>query len=313
MTGIDVSYAQSGIAPGAWDFIIAQLTHDTTGHDVMADQHFPNALKRSARRGGYHYANPASSSGAVQGRLFATRALELGFRKNVDIWALDSEEHMEPGAKPANAAWVREWFATVRPILGELRWWYVGWPYYLEHFGGDLTLLKEQPWWLPAYGPNDGHPYPPECPFLPLVHQYSSRGGPGGSGLDVNRVLDTALWSRIFSSPTPAPAPAPPKVKPVIHTTSPLVDVKQFHHGVLGHQIAVALTRDGGIFAPAPGVGFSPFTPVGQAYWKGEVAAALAVAGDPDHPLTAAEAKAKCAYVVISESNHRYAFGQGKG
>lgn len=109
------------------------------------------------------------------------------------------------------------------------------------------------------------------------------------------------------------PVPPAPKVKPVIQTTSPLVDVKQFHHGILGHNIAVALTRDGGIFSPAPGVGFAPFTPVGQDYWKGQVASALAVAGDPDHPLTAEEAKAKCAYVVISETAKRYAFGQGKG
>ncbi len=44
------------------------------------------------------------------------------------------------------------------------------------------------PWWVAGYGPNDGqqHPLHPAAPRDYLIHQFTSRGGPGGSGLDVN-------------------------------------------------------------------------------------------------------------------------------
>jgi hypothetical protein len=112
---------------------------------------------------------------------------------------------------------------------------------------------------------------------------------------------------------SPPPQPPKPKVPPVIDTKSPLRDIKTFKHGLFGTPVTVALTEDGGIFAPPGGVGFTPFSPVGQAYWKGHQAAALAVAGDATHPLSKAEAKAKCAYVVIASDGSRFAFGQGKG
>ncbi len=115
------------------------------------------------------------------------------------------------------------------------------------------------------------------------------------------------------ATPPVPPKPPKPKVPPVISTTSPLVDVKQFKHGLFGKPIAVALTKDGGIFAPEPGVGFTPFTPVGQPYWKGHTASALAVAGDTKNPLTKEEAKAQVAYVVVAADGSRFAYGQGHG
>jgi GH25 family lysozyme M1 (1,4-beta-N-acetylmuramidase) len=208
MTGIDISQWQSAIAPGAWGFIFCRATHDGLGVDLMFDEHFPNALARAPRRGAYHFAKPIVSSGAAQAQHFAQVCIANGFRVGVDLWALDFEANAL-GSQAANVAWIREFMATARALLGGRAFLYIGWPYYGESCGGDVSLLHESPWWLPAYGPNDGQPHTYTAPFVPCVHQYTSRGGPNLSGLDVNSVLDTALWTRTVAT-APAPKPAPP-------------------------------------------------------------------------------------------------------
>lgn len=221
MTGIDISKYQSAIPPGTWDFVFARATHDATGVDPLFETHFPNALTRSARRGAYHFANPSESSGAAQATHFAQVCLANGFNKYVDLWALDFEEGAL-GSHAANVAWIREFMATVTALLGARGLLYVGWPYFVESCGVEnVALLHEHPWWLPAYGPNDGQPHSYQAPFVPCVHQYTSRGGPNRSGLDLDRVLDTATWAHLLgSSPAPVPKPKPvPLPQPITITT----------------------------------------------------------------------------------------------
>lgn len=298
MTGIDISKYQLAIPPGDWDFVIVRVTHDAGGTDALAAQHFADAARRAPVRGVYHFWDPTASSGVAQAQLMASNALKIGFRKGVDLWALDSEAVALP-TPAANIAWKRAFYATARSMLGNKCLWYVGWPFYVEHFGNDLAALKEQAWWLPAYGPNDGTPHDPQCPYAPALHQYTSVGGPNRSGLDVNRVMDAGAWNALLVPVAPAHPPAP-KVTPVIQATHPPVDVKVID----GHPIV--LTSDGGIFAPEGGF---CGTPVGQTYWKGQTAAALATKGDPKHPLSDAEVKAGKSYAVIAESGSRYAYG----
>jgi GH25 family lysozyme M1 (1,4-beta-N-acetylmuramidase) len=183
----------------------------------MADEHFPNALQRTAIRGAYHYANPQSTDGGSQAKLMAARAIELGFRKGVDVWALDFEEHALT-SRDANQAWIRAFMSTARGLLGDRRLLYIGWPFYQQTCGTDVTLLRENPWWLPAYQHNDGQPHPLDAgvPFVPVLHQYSSRGGPKLSGLDVNRVLDVAGWNATVGA-APALDVADPRPLGVVH------------------------------------------------------------------------------------------------
>lgn len=314
MTGIDISEFQLAIPAGAWDFVITRVTHDRAGVDKRVARHFPAAAK-FAHRGVYHFWDPTASSGAAQAAHMAQTVLALGFRKGVDLWALDAEAKALP-THAQNTAWAREFFATGRALLGGKCLFYVGYPFYVANFGNDPALLHEHAWWLPAYGPNDGQPHEPACPFAPTLHQYTSRGGPGGSGLDVSRVMDAAAWNALVGGGNPTPPaqkPHPtqpqPKVKPVIDTKSPLRDVKSFVDPKSKRVVPIALTHDGGVFSPSPGVGFEPFTPIGHDYWKGQVAAALAVAGDPNHPLTQDEIRAGNVYAVIAESGARYAYG----
>jgi hypothetical protein len=213
---IDISYAQGAVPAGPWTGCIVQLTHDTHGFDVMGDRHFHDAA-RFPMRGGYHYANPAASEASTQAALFVNRASALGFRRDVDCWALDFEERALPSAD-ANRSWITTWMAYVRGALGSRGFLYVGWPY-AQASGLDAGFLRKFNWWLPAYGPNDGQPHDPVCPFAPVLHQYTSRGGPGGTGLDVSRIMDQAGYDRMFGAspaPVPAPAPRPPVQAPTI-------------------------------------------------------------------------------------------------
>lgn len=299
MTGIDISQWQVAIPPGRWDSILVRVSHDATGIDERGPEHFANALHQTSVRGIYHFWNPTVSSGHDQAILMAGAALRMGFRKGVDLWALDCEK-TALGSPALNAAWVRDFFATAAALLGGRCLLYIGWPFYVEHFGTDLTLLREHAWWLPSYGDNDGTVHEPTCPFPPVLHQYTSRGGPNLTGLDLNRVIDAVGWQRLVSQSAPAPAPSPlPKVPPVIKASHPPVDVKV----VDGKPIV--LTSDGGIFAPEGGF---CGTPVGQAYWHGQTASALAIKGDPKYPLTAAEVAAGKKYAVIAASGARYAY-----
>lgn len=239
MTGIDISYAQETIPPGAWDFVFCRATHSDTGAvgathvDSKFVEHFA-AARKYPHRGAYHFADPRSD-GASQARVFVATCLANGFRPNVDSWTYDAER---PGLTRAH--WLA--FRTVAlAALGHVRFLYVGFPFYEANFGPNLDLLHQDPWWLPAYGPNDGTPHAPNgIPFLPVIHQYSSRGGPNRSGLDVNRVLDTAAWSRLYA----------PEV--LLHAQFPhalgIVSWCQFTHPTLGPKCVAAVDATGAVF-----------------------------------------------------------------
>lgn len=219
MTGIDISEYQSDIAPGAWEFIFCRATHDVTGVDKKFAQHFPAALARSSVRGVYHFARPNGGSPTTQAQHFATVALGNGFRVGVDLWALDFEANAL-GDHASNVAWIRAFMGIARAALGARGVLYVGWPYFVETCGAEnAELLHEFPWWLPAYGVNDGQPHTYQAPFAPVLHQFTSRGGAGGAGLDVSRVIDPAVWGALISS-----QPKPPAPKPVPPTQAPTID-----------------------------------------------------------------------------------------
>lgn len=66
--------------------------------------------------------------------------------------------------------------------------------------GGPADTL---PWWMANYGPNNGQRGEPSLtpPRAWQIHQYTSRGGPGGSGLDLNYAPTLDLWSRAMPNP----------------------------------------------------------------------------------------------------------------
>lgn len=276
MTGIDISQWQSAIAPGTWDFIFARATHDGLGVDLMFDRHFPNALTRSSRRGAYHFAKPIVSTGAAQAQHFAQVCKANGFRVGVDAWALDFEANAL-GSHAANVAWIRDFMATARTLLGARGLLYVGWPYFVETCGEEnLALLHEHPWWLPAYGPNDGQPHTYSAPFIPCVHQYTSRGGVNLSGLDVNRVLDTAAWARLFTSEV------------LLHSQFAhalgIVSWCQFTHPTLGPKCVAAVDTSGAVFCLPADAYLGGAN--GKPYFAGRHAATITAATPTGYTIT---------------------------
>lgn len=286
---IDISYAQGAIPAGNWDGVIVQLTHDTHGIDVMGERHFHDAARWPVR-GGYHYANPQASDAATQAALFVNRTTALGFRRGVDCWALDFEEHALSSAD-ANRSWITAWMAYATGALGARGFLYVGWPY-AQASGLDAKFLQRFNWWLPAYGPNDGQPHDPVCPFAPVLHQYTSRGGPGGTGLDVSRVLDQSGWDRMFGAAPAPPAPAP---KPPTQTTTTIGDLVELtdikgikldshgngHVGIVDVPFAkiVAVTLIGG--SSPETVGRYDRTPTLRIVQKGSAAEVVVEVGEP--------------------------------
>lgn len=286
----DISEYQPSIPGGSWDAIICRVTHDRVGVDKRVAQHFPNAL-RAPLRGVYHFWNPTLSSGVEQAELMASNALRLGFRPNVDLWALDSEAAALP-SHAANAAWVEDFMAHAHARLGGRGLWYIGWPYYLANFGSDFGQLRLRPWWLPAYGPNDGAPHGFSAPFDPVLHQYTSRGGPGGSGLDVSRIVDWDRWRAMLGAMPPAPAPKPSPPRYSTHSIGEDVKITDIQ--------GIHLDSHGNGFVDVPGVPFSrvvsvlviggsdPFkvgrydrTPAARAIQAGNVARIVIELGEP--------------------------------
>lgn len=219
--GIDISQWQPTWPAGApteadWTFAFVRATHDAGGRDPLFDQHFADAATKVAHRGAYHFWAPEASSAVSQAALFAQECIQAGFLPGKDLWALDAEATAL--ASPAgNAQWVADFMRNTSAILGGRGFLYVGWPFAEAHFPNPAAFLRAYNWWLPAYGPNDGAEHPYDAPFVPVLHQYTSHGGPGLSGLDVNAVTDAGVWQRIVGSTqpqVPLPKPSPPRQLP---------------------------------------------------------------------------------------------------
>lgn len=70
------------------------------------------------------------------------------------------------------------------------------------------SVADSLPFWVAGYGQNDGlrHPLRPAPARGWVIHQFTSLGGPNGSGLDVNYCPDLpALLTSLGSAPAPIP------------------------------------------------------------------------------------------------------------
>jgi hypothetical protein len=180
--GVDVSEHQGAIDASwwaQWDFAIIRAH---SGY--RADHRWPAnwAAARSTLRGCYGYMvvdrDPAWQAHQLL-RLTAGDPPELG-------WWCDAEE---PGLTVEN---VLAYMGTLE-AAGARCGLYASASFLAGPLRSDRRLAR-WPLWLAAWGPNDGrrHP-PPPTPWPWSIHQYTSRGGPGGSPLDRNYADDHEL------------------------------------------------------------------------------------------------------------------------
>lgn len=296
MVGIDVSKWQATVPsppPGvaSWDFVFCRATHSdgTPSVDGKFSQHFADALQHGKLRGAYHFADPPQSSAVAQAAFFVATCLSNGFVPGRDLWALDIESG---GGKMQgaldNVQWVADFMKAAGVVLGGRAFLYTGWPWAESMFGiyAEVTLRKYN-WWLPAYGPNDGKEHAYNAPDVPVLHQYTSLGGAGGSSLDVNSITDAGAWQRIVGAALPThPAPAPMPAKPPVVSTvnaedaNVIADISGIHLDVNGdgavdlpnvpfQNVASALVIGGN----------DPLDPKSKRYDKRPSATAINVAG----------------------------------
>ncbi len=203
IAGIDISSNNGGyksVPTAGLDFCVVKLTQGTGYVNPMAVDQLAWARSWAKHVGVYHWVEPWVSATDQANHFIDTAHADGPF----DFWYLDCEDPSHPTSASA-------WVACVNTILGlckahlglENGGLYVG--QFFE--GGALVpLAKQNNWWLPDYGHNDGTAHAPSLGAQPVIHQYSSAGG-----LDRNVVLDEPAFARMVgaSSPTPTPSPVP--------------------------------------------------------------------------------------------------------
>lgn len=209
MTGIDVSGFQGHTLPaGNWDFVCVKLTEGTWLSNPNATPQWNYAAHTD--RGFYHYARPLKSDGETQGNLFAAEALKRGFKPNHDFWALDCEDGLNDNVSPLQwQHFITAFMQAATHKLGNRGLLYAGW--YFVQAKQILPAIQTHPWWIPAYGANDGavHPLPAGCPSnLVVVHQFTSAGG-----LDKSQIVSAA---KFHPAPEVVSVPTSPVARPVL-------------------------------------------------------------------------------------------------
>jgi GH25 family lysozyme M1 (1,4-beta-N-acetylmuramidase) len=161
----------------------------TFSKDQQFDSHYRHATEAGVLIGSYWYADPGRTSPEQQAdemvNHVAGRPLALGY------W-LDLEE-----GHGDLVGWTHRFMSQLTRRGVKLGGIYTG-ASFLRTALGAHPSLKAYNLWIAAYGPNNGglHPINPSPPWTPQIHQFTSRGGPGGSGLDLN-VADSAFLAQI--------------------------------------------------------------------------------------------------------------------
>lgn len=254
MIGYDVSEYQN--LPASWyngkDLVVCKASEGITKQDTTFRGKFQSATQ-AKRRGAYHFAHPGHNGAVPEANHFADVALASGFSPGRDVWALDIE--VEAGTPE----WALAFVLVAVARLGRLGLLYT----YGSYLAGPLRndhRLASIPLWIANYASNDGAVHPVSTPWPWLLHQYTSLGGPGHTGLDVS-IGGDAAWQTFLGAPAPVaaapPAPAPAPAAPAAHdlpedsvkddlvhvTSGPLgiseADSKDFGFGVRTFQVSL--------------------------------------------------------------------------
>lgn len=186
MNGADVSTFQGDLAPeffDQYDFVIIRAFDRHGDLDARFHQNWQNAKGRTLR-GAYGWPRPGADNHALGANLAAVASdAEFG------LWA-DYEHSREYGLAS------REELDDYLAGTGDVR---KGVYSNIPTYPGTDDL----PWWCANYGVNDGarHPLSLPAPRDYQIHQFTSQGGPGGSGLDLNYAPTLDFWEPAVRNP----------------------------------------------------------------------------------------------------------------
>ena len=168
-----------------WDFVIIRA-HSGHRPDHRFANNWPAARNRTLR-GVYGFLqsdeDPARQAREILS-LVGNDQPELGY------WC--DAECIDPGHNTVEQCLE---FLGVLARAGKFAGFYSFVPYLKDVLGNDARL-RAWPLWIAGYGMNDGqrHRLDPVPPWTHVIHQFTSRGGPGGSGLDLNHA-ETLEWA----------------------------------------------------------------------------------------------------------------------
>lgn len=177
MIGVDISEHQGAWGPDrftVFDFAIVRVANENGYPDRFASQ---NVAAAQVIPWGV-YAWPVAGMGYEWNRYYA-RGIAAQWRPPLGVWA-----DVERSGRGIAAVEDVEGFCVGVQDTGVLAGFYSN-IFELPR----SSFLDTLPWWMAHYGPNNGVRHEPVNPSPPrdwAIHQFTSRGGAGGSGLDLN-------------------------------------------------------------------------------------------------------------------------------
>jgi hypothetical protein len=190
MLGADVSVFQGWLDPWFFDQYEFVIIRAFDRHGALDKRFVENWHKAYGRtlRGAYGWPKPGADNRALGAQLAAVAGdAEFG------LWA-DFEFSPEYGI-----ASLDDLLTYLDGIGTRHKGVYANIPTYREFLID--SPVDHYPWWVANYGPNNGqrNPLSLPAPRPYQIHQFTSRGGPGGSGLDLNwaeepMIYPGAIW-----------------------------------------------------------------------------------------------------------------------
>jgi GH25 family lysozyme M1 (1,4-beta-N-acetylmuramidase) len=216
---LDVSHHQGNLN---WETLLAAHQTDAIGGVLMkasqgdaADPMFTRnqsaARALGVPRGYYHFASPATSSGATQARAMARI---VGPLQPGEVVALDLETNGPRTVQTSDVAWALEFLATLEGITGARPLLYLAGST-VRAFNWAPVATAGYPLWVAAYGRVDtGRPgTPPSSGAWPnwAMWQYTSVGSFAGIHPVDASLINGDFRALGLPAPPPVPQPNPPQ------------------------------------------------------------------------------------------------------
>nr|QNJ46241.1 GH25 muramidase [Ascobolus sp.] len=164
--GFDISHWQSSVnfasaySSGA-RFVIIKATEGTTYKDPKFSSHYTGATKAGFIRGGYHFARPASSTGAAQAQFFASNGGGWSGDGITLPGMLDLEGDCAGLSQSGMVSWISSFVNKYRSLTGRYP-----------------MIYTTNSWWVTCTG--NSKAFSSNCPLV--IARYNSVVGtiPGG-------------------------------------------------------------------------------------------------------------------------------------
>ncbi|KAL7620006.1 hypothetical protein AAE478_010555 [Parahypoxylon ruwenzoriense] len=181
--GFDISHYQSSVnfaaaySSGA-RFVIIKATEGTSYKDPAFSSHYTGATNAGFIRGGYHFARPASSSGAVQANYFLANGGGWSGDGITLPGMLDLEGDCAGFSTSGMVSWIKDFSDTYHSKTGRYPLLYTNPSWWSTCTGGSSAFVNTNPLVLARYSSSAGTP-PGGWPYY-TIWQFNDAYAYGG-------------------------------------------------------------------------------------------------------------------------------------